>query len=299
MTVGRGPAAPGGSGTLAPVREVDHSAPAELAGRWRAADTDVLLCRDSARSLLKVGGLLLGMGCLLTALTGGAHDDSVAGFALLAGVMLLLAYNSHRRARNRPGGIAAAEINLVLAHRRQVTFHDWALLPQAGAPREVAAARRAADLAGRLLALPQWTTEVLAPHRIRLNPDAEAQLIQLSCRELYDLRIFVEMEIAAAGQQSTPTLLAIQRDWAGLLEASWASLHDRVECFAQLTADTVALAEAIRAAESVQRLSAVLVERESGMALRTAGHELAAAHLQRLRAEIAALQIAVTEVQVG
>lgn len=299
MTVDRGPAADIHLVSLAPVWDLDRATPAELASRWRASDTDALVCRDFARSLLSVGGVLLILGCLVTAAAGEARGVSVVGFTALGAMMLALAYGSHRRARTRPGAIAAAEIDLVLAHRRRVTFEDWNVLPQAGAPQEVAAARRAADLADQLMGLPEWTTEIFAPHRARFDPNTEAQLIQVSCRELYDLRVSVGAAVATTGQPATPAVLAAQREWGELLDATWVSLSDRLDGFQAFTADTVALAGRIRAAEAARQLSVSLVQQESELAVAIAGHELAAAHVRRLGTELAALQMGVSEMRIG
>lgn len=299
MTVDRGPAADDHGGALAPVWDLDRAIPADLAGRWRASDTDALVCQDFARSLLSVGGVLLMLGCLITAVTGEARGASVAGFTALGAVMLQLVHRSHRRARTRPGVIAAAEIDLVLAHRRRVTFEDWNALPRDGAPQEVAAARRAADLADQLTGLPEWTTDIFAPHRARFDPNTEAQLIQLGCRELYDLRVSVGAAVATTGEPTTPTVLAAQREWGELLDATWVSLSDRLDCFQAFTADTVALARRIRAAEAAQQLSVSLVQQEAELAVAIAGHELAAAHVRRLGNELAALQMGVAEMRIG
>lgn len=299
MTVDRGPAADDRGVALAPVWDLGRSIPADLAGRWRASDADALVCRDFARSLLSIGGVLLVLGCLITTVTGEAHASSVVGFTALGALMLVLAYRSHRRARTRPGAIAAAEIDLVLAHRRRVTFEDWNALTRADVPQEVAAARRAADLADQFRSVPEWTAEIFAPQRARFDPNTEAQLIQLSCRELYDLRVSIATTVSTIGQPTTPAALAAQRDWDHLLDATWASLNDRLDCFQAFTADTISLARQLRAAEAAQQLSVSLGEQESDLAVAIADHELAAAHVRRLGAELAALQLGAAEMRIG
>ncbi len=274
---------------LAPVLTFDEQLPASVATRWVAANSDQVLLKDFARTLVIAGGGLLIVMALVLALAG-AGDLPAGAVAGLLGVFAVLAgRRSHRAASRRPDRFTAGEIDAVLAHQRWVRFDDWNELVGDQTPAEVLTARQAAVLARILLANPAWTSAAFDTHRMRLDPVQEAQRIQLAAREVFDERVATQ---SAASIDSDPIveLAGIRAQWAEQLQASFAALTDRLEAFTRYTDEVLAVAALLEQVETAQRLTLRVLAKEPGLATRTAEHELAAADLDQLRAELSDLR---------
>ena len=275
---------------LAPVLTYDEQLPMNLTTRWAAANSDQVLLKDFARTLVNaVGSLLIVMGgfVLLT----GVGDLRAGVVAGLLGVFAVLAGSrSNRAASRRPDRFTAGEIDAVLAHQRWVRFDDWNELAGDQTPGEVLAARRAAVLAYTLLANPAWTSAVFDTQRVRLHPVQEAQRIQLAAREVFDERVAIQNAAPLVEVDPRSELAGIRAQWAEQLRASFSALTDRLEAFAQYTDEVLALAALLEQAQTAQRLTLRVLAKEPGLATRTAEHELAAADLHQLRAELSDLR---------
>ena len=205
---------------LAPVLTFDEQLPASVATRWVAANSDQVLLKDFARTLVIAGGGLLIVMALVLALAD-AGDRPAGAMAGLLGVFAVLAgRRSHRAASRRPDRFTAGEIDAVLAHERWVRFDDWNELVGDQTPAEVLTARQAAVLARILLANPAWTSAAFDTHRLRLDPVQEAQRIQLAAREVFDERVATQSAASIDGDPIVE-LAGIRAQWAEQLQASW------------------------------------------------------------------------------
>ena len=68
------------------------------------------------------------------------------------------------------------------------------------------------------------------------------------------------------------------------------ALTDRLEAFTRYTDEVLAVAALLEQVETAQRLTLRVLAKEPGLATRTAEHELAAADLDQLRAELSDLR---------
>ncbi|MET3803308.1 hypothetical protein ABIB25_000292 [Nakamurella sp. UYEF19] len=279
----RANAFPSDSVALPPVWAFDEQVPPELSARWGAADQESVLLADFVRTLMNAGAavlLMIGVASLVTGF--GEGGTSVAAMALALGVLMLVR-RSHRRSRGRADSFTAGEIDLVLAHRTEISFTDWDLLSGTDAPPEVAVARRAGVLAQQLAATDAWSSEHLATHRLRLDPREEARAIQVTARELFDRRAALSVGSDAG---LLPELVAARAGWEQQLEILWSALGDRLEAFEAYTQELLRLAEVIEQSDQARRLHTSLSAQGPALAVRSVRHEMAAADLTGLRAEL-------------
>jgi len=277
-----------GDSPLPPVWAYDDHIPGELAARWTASDENTVLAKDFVRSMAVIGGVLL-MAAGLVALVAGPGVDVLGVLSAVVGVLALwAARHARRRDRRISGAFYPREVDLILAHRRQVRFDDWDGLTGQDAPREVVAARRAGELARELVASPGWTCDQLAMHRMRLRPAEEARQIQLTARDIHDRgRILArstavdvpggEMDVAKA-------------EWRRLLDMSFTALDARLVAFHSYVSEVTEVAALIGQAEAAHRLTTQLLIEEPAMAIDAVVHEQAADQVGRLRQELLELR---------
>lgn len=273
-------------GTLAPVWAFDAQVPAGLSVRWASEDADAVLFTDFLRSLANAGGAVLLMASLTCLAVGYGNPGGLIGWAVVAIVALVLGWISRRNASRRPGGFTVGEIDLILEHRTEVSFGDWNILAGQELPREVAAARVAAQLAKRLAATKAWSSEHLATHWVRLNPTEEARQIQLGAREIYDLRRTFESEISRITGRRTPELELANTEWQQQLQRSWTALKDRLTAFEEYAEKFFEVAALIDQVQAARRLTGAFAQQGPVLVNRTVGHELAAVDLGQLQEEL-------------
>ena len=169
-----------------------------------------------------------------------------------------------------------------------MSFSDWNEFVDPDVPPEVGAARRAVELAEQLTSLRAWTSEPLATHRLRLDPDREAGQIRVAAREIYDLRRTLEATTWPENR-STPEINSARSDGEEQLATSWSALSDRLSAFERYTHDVVEVAIELDRLDSAQRLVRTLAEKAPILTVRAVGNEMAAAELDSLRLELGSL----------
>jgi hypothetical protein len=265
----------------------DDNVPADLLARWTSLDTDRAVLLDLAGFLSTCAAVLLaGVG-----LVGWATADIAGGTALfvfLFGLVTATLSATTRRRWQRRNHLRSRDIDLVLAHRREIRFEHWNRLVDRGEPfgswpQEAQLAHRAEQAIRGIRAASVWQDPDLLDHRLRVDLPETARRIQVATWHLHVLRIDL------GPRPSDPESAQLIPDWeiaAAHHAHSMQVLRDHVTTLEDYRTAVGTLNDTIagqRRAAHLRRLTDGAVRR---LTEQDAHHELATEHLAGLWSEL-------------
>src|SRR6478609_9100709 len=173
--------------------DYDEHVPAELLVRWTSLNEDRTVLLDLAGFLATAGALLgagIGLGGVATAGPTGGGGVVMCLFGLLVAAVTTIT----RRRWQRRNHLRGRDIDLVIAHRREISFEPWNQLidrgqPLASWPEEAQLAHRAARAIRAIQATTLWPDPDLLDHRLRIDLPENARRIQVAAWHLHVLRL--------------------------------------------------------------------------------------------------------------
>ena len=219
----------------------------------------------------------------------GVGWTAIAGL-VVAATVVAARWSADRKARRRSNYFTPGEVDLVLDHRRAISFDDWNALPADGQPEERVMALDAARWAERLTATPGWDSDELAAFRLQRDPLEEARYLQVSARDVDDQR----RALAAERGRFSPGLDRWDEhlsEWADQIDALWRAVQDRSAAFTGYAERLLQVAAVVEQDRAARELRADVDRKAPVLLTRTVTHEMAGADLRALADELDLLSI--------
>lgn len=273
-----------------PTFDYDEHIPADLLVRWTSLNADRAVLLDLAGFLVTAGALLVA-GAGLVGLVGGSLGVGRGVVIFLAGLALAGLAAITRRRWQQGHHLRGRDIDLVLAHRREIRFEDWNRLVDRGHrfeswPEEAQLAHRAGQAVRAIQGTAVWPDTNMLDHCLRIDLPENARRIQVAAWHLHVLRL--EM----GPRPHSPESSRLARGWQDAADHhahSLQVLRHHVTALEDYRAAVQGLHHAVEIDRQTTRLR-VLTERSvPGLTTQDAHHELSTEHLNGLLAELPSL----------
>lgn len=267
--------------------DYDDRVPADLLVRWTSLDPDRVVLVDLAGFLATAGALLVaGIG-----LVGVATAGPTAGVGVvmcLVGLLVAAVTTTMRRRWQRRNHLRGRDIDLVLAHRREIRFEPWNQLidreqPLDSWPEEARLAHRAERAVRAIQATTVWPDPDLLDHRLRIDLPENARRIQVAAWHLHVLRLGLGPRPC---DSESGRLTLHWQDAVAHHAHSLQVLGHHVTALEDYRAAVHDLDRTVEIAHRAARLQDLTDRAVPWLTTQDAHHELATEHLNGLRGEL-------------